>query len=270
MLTIYAPPDKPKSKCWEVFDGIKKTWSDIVEVKNNTDTNATSPAMFWGFVNNNINLVHQLEQQQLDYWYTDTPYFGRFDNNNLKEDNHYWRICKNQIHARYWRDCPSDRFNKFNLKIKTRDKNQGEYILICPSSVGIHTYLKKPNWLEETIATIKKYTDRPIKIREKPRKAGTSGPAVADVPLEQDLQNSWACVTSCSISAVAAVLQGVPVFSDPKSFAWPMASASLSEIEDPFYTDPSPWLHSLACQQFTPQEFANGTAVGILKEIRML
>ena len=270
MLTIYAPPDKPKSKCWEVFDGIKKTWSDTVEVKNNTDTDATSPAMFWGFVNNNINLVHQLEQQQLDYWYTDTPYFGRFNNNNLKEDNHYWRICKNQIHARYWRDCPPDRFNKFNLKIKTRDKNQGESILICPSSVGIHTYLKKPNWLEETIATIKKYTDRPIKIREKPRKSGTSGPAVADISLEQDLQNAWACVTSCSISAVEAVLQGVPVFSDPKSFAWPMASASLSEIEDPLYIDPTQWLYSLAYQQFTPQEFTNGTAVRLLKEIKLL
>ena len=270
MLTIYAPPDKPKSKCWEVFDGIKKTWPNGVVVKNNTDTDVTSPAMFWGFINNNISLVHQLEQQGLDYWYTDTPYFGRFDNNNLKEDNHYWRICKNQIHARYWRDCPSDRFDKFNLKIKTKDKNQGEYILICPSSVGIHTYLKKPNWLNDTVKEIKKYTDRPIKIREKPRKAGTSGPAVADVPLEQDLQNAWACVTSCSISAVAAALEGVPVFSDPKSFAWSMSSASLSEIEDPLYLDPTQWLYSLAYQQFTPQEFANGTAVSILKEIRML
>ena len=270
MLTIYAPPDKPKSKCWEVFDGIKKTWPDTVVVKNNTDTDATSPAMFWGFVNNNINLVHQLEQQQLDYWYTDTPYFGRFNNDNLKEDNHYWRICKNQIHARYWRDCPSDRFDKFNLKIKTKDKNQGEYVLICPSSTGIHTYLKKTNWLNDTVNEIKKYTDRPIKIREKPRKAGTSGPSVADVPLEQDLENAWACVTSCSISAVEAALQGVPIFSDPKSFAWSMSSASLSEIEDPLYLNPTQCLYSLAYQQFTPQEFANGTAVSILKEIRML
>jgi hypothetical protein len=77
-------------------------------------------------------------------------------------------------------------------------------------------------------------------------------------------------VTSCSISAIAAALEGVPVFSDPKSFAWSMSSASLSEIEDPLYLDPTKWLYSLAYQQFTPQEFANGTAIGILKEIRML
>jgi hypothetical protein len=117
---------------------------------------------------------------------------------------------------------------------------------------------------------IKKYTDRPIKVREKPRKHGTSGPSVADISLEQDLQNAWACVTSCSISAVEAALEGVPIFSDPKSFAWTLSSASLSEIEDPFYTDPSPWLYSLAYQQFTPLEFTNGTAISILKEIRML
>ena len=85
MLTIYAPSDNPKSKCWEVFNGIQKTWPTETEIKNNLETDAKSPAMFWGFINNNINLVHQLEQQQLDYWYTDTPYFGRFDNTNLKD-----------------------------------------------------------------------------------------------------------------------------------------------------------------------------------------
>lgn len=270
MLTIYGPLENTKSKCWEIFNAVKQSWPAEVTIKSNLENTAESPAMFWGFINNNINLVHQLEQQDLDYWYTDTPYFGRFDNSNLKQDNHYWRICKNQIHARYWKDCPSDRFNKFNLKIKTKDINHGKYILVCPSSTGIHIYLKKTNWLNDTVNEIKKYTDRPIKIREKPRKAGTSGPAVADVPLEEDLLNAWACVTSCSISAVEAALQGVPVFSDPKSFAWSISSASLSKIENPSYIDPSSLLHSLAYQQFTPREFSNGTAISILKEIRML
>jgi len=270
MLTIYAPSDNPKSKCWEVFNGIKQTWPTETEIKNNLETYAKSPSMFWGFINNNINLVHQLEQQQLEYWYTDTPYFGRFDNTNLKDDNHYWRICKNRIHAKFIRECPSDRFDRFNLKIKTRNKNQGEYILICPSSLGIHAYLKKTNWTNDTVKEIKKYTDRPIKIREKPRKAGTSGPAVAAVSLESDLQNAWVCVTSCSISAVEAALEGVPVFSDPKSFAWIMSSPSLSEIENPFYADPSRWLYSLAYQQFTPEEFKNGVAVKTLKDLNIL
>ncbi len=85
MLTIYAPLENTKSKCWEIFNGIKQSWPTEVKIKSNLENTAESPAMFWGFVNNNINLLHQLEQQGSDYWYTDTPYFGRFDNDNLKE-----------------------------------------------------------------------------------------------------------------------------------------------------------------------------------------
>ena len=270
MLTIYAPSDLPNSKCWEVFNGIRKTWPTGAQIKNNSESDLKSPAMFWGFVNNNINLVHAAEDQKLDYWYSDTPYFGRFNNENLLDDNHYWRICKNSIHAKFIKECPSDRFDKFNLPIKQRNKNQGEYILVCPSSLGIHAYLKKLDWTNNIVKEIKKHTDRPIKIREKPRGKGTSGPSVANIAMEQDLENAWACVTSCSISAVEAAMEGVPIFSDPKSFAWTISSPSLSEIENPFYADPSRWLYSLAYQQFTPKEYADGTAVSILQQLKLL
>ena len=43
-----------------------------------------------------------------------------------------------------------------------------------------------------------------------------------------------------------------------------MGNLNLEDIEQPFYADPEPWLYSLAYQQFTPEEFANGTAVEIL------
>ena len=159
MLTIYAPSDKPNSKCWKVFDGIKKTWPANVVIRNNNETSVISPAMFWGFVNNNIDLLQQLDNKKNQYWYTDTPYFGRFDNHNLKDDNHYWRICKNSIHAQFIKGLPSDRFDKFKLDIKIRHKHTGRHILVCPSSLGIHRYLKKTTWLKDTINEIKKHTD---------------------------------------------------------------------------------------------------------------
>ena len=125
-------------------------------------------------------------------------------------------------------------------------------------------YLGNPNWTNDTVEQIKRYTDRPIKIRHKPRGRGTSGPSEAKRPLSEDLKNAWACVTSCSISAVEAVCLGIPVFSHEKSFAAAMGNLHLEDIEQPFYADPEPWLYSLAYQQFTPEEFANGTAVEIL------
>ena len=264
MLTIYAPFSNPKSKAWEVFNGVEKSWPDqIAKLDNAVESEPVSNSMFWGFVGNNRDMVKKLEARNHNFWFTDTPYFGRFDNTNLKPDNHYWRICRNKIHATYIKGCKSDRFEKFGIKIKAPDF-KGSYILVCPSSSGVNDYLDRPNWTNETIEQIKRYTDRPIKLRHKPRGRGTSGPSEATVPLSEDLKDAWACVTSCSISAVEAVCMGVPIFCDKKSFAEPMGNLHLEDIEDPYYAGPEPWLYSLAYQQFTPEEIENGRAVEIL------
>jgi hypothetical protein len=264
MLTIYAPFNNQQSKAWEVFNGIKKSWPDSHQILDNIKmTQPVSNSMFWGLVNNNLKLIKKLESRKHGFWFTDTPYFGRFDNKNLKPDNHYWRICKNKIHATFLKDCKADRFEKFGIKIKAPTL-KGSHILVCPSSTGIHNYLDRPNWTNETIDHLKRVTDRPIRLRHKPRGRGTSGPSEATVPLSEDLKDAWACVTSCSISAVEAVCMGVPVFCDKKSFAEPMGNLHLEDIEDPYYAGPEPWLYSLAYQQFTPEEIENGHAIEIL------
>ena len=264
MLTIYAPFNNKNSKAWEVFDGFKKSWPDQVQILNNAVENNPVPnSMFWGFVNNNKEMIRKLESRKHNYWFTDTPYFGRFDNNNLRPDNHYWRVCKNGIHVKYIPGCKKDRFEKFNIPIKAPDL-KGDYILVCPSSAGVNDYLQRPNWTNETVEQIKRYTDRPIKIRHKPRGKGTSGPSVANISLYEELKNAWCCVTSCSISAIEAVCTGKPVFCDKKSFANHIACTELADIENPLFVSPEDWLYSLAYQQFTPEELTNGTAAEIL------
>ena len=270
MLTIYAPFNNPNSKAWEVFNGVKKSWPEQVVVNDNSvATEPLANSMFWGFVNNNLALVKKLEARKQTYWFTDTPYFGRFDNNNLKPDNHYWRICKNKIHVPFIKDCKSDRFEKFGMKVKAPNF-KGKYILVCPSSPNINEYLGKPNWTQETVEQIKRYTDRPIKVREKPRGRGTSGPSEAIVPLSEDLKDAWVCVTSCSISAVEAQCMGIPTICDEKSFALPVSANHLNDIENPFFVGAEEWLYSLAYQQFTPEEFNNGTAIEILMDKEIL
>ena len=270
MLTIYAPFNNPNSKAWEVFNGVKKSWPEQVVVNDNSvATEPLANSMFWGFVNNNMALIKTLEERKQTYWFTDTPYFGRFDNNNLKPDNHYWRICKNKIHVPYIKGCKSDRFEKFGMKIKAPNF-KGKYILVCPSSPSINEYLGQPNWTQETVEQIKRYSDRPIKVREKPRGRGTSGPSEATVPLSEDLKDAWVCVTSCSISAVEAQCMGVPTICDEKSFALPVSANHLNDIENPFFVGAEEWLYSLAYQQFTPEEFTNGTAIEILMDKEIL
>jgi hypothetical protein len=271
MLTIYAPKHSSRSKCWEVFNGIKHTWPQEVQIKDNSKMDHDPPtnSMFWGFVNYNLDIIRQLELYSKDFWFTDTPYFGRFDNGNLKSDNHYWRIAKNNIHVPLIKNCPADRFKKFNVNTQERNK-KGKYILVCPSSYTIQNYIDWNDWHVHITDEIKEYTDRPIVWRDKPRKNGTSGPAVADIAIEEQLKDAWACVTSCSISALEAITQGVPVFCHPKSFAAPIANTHLKHIEDPVWNDPTEWFHSLCYQQFTPEEYANGTAVSIMKELNIL
>ena len=270
MLTIYAPSNNNKSKAWEVFDGVQKSWPEQVKtLDNSVATDPLANSMYWGFVNNNMQMIKKLEARKHEYWFTDTPYFGRFDNNDLQSDNHYWRICKNKIHASYIRDCKSDRFEKFGIKIKAPNF-KGSYILVCPSSDGINNYLDRPNWLEETVEQINRYTDRPIRIRHKPRGRGTSGPSEAKIPLAEDLKDAWCLVTSCSIAAIEAQCMGIPTIADNKSFAKEIAGQELADIEDPFFVGAEEWLYSLAYQQFTPEEFGNGKAVEILMNKGML
>jgi len=270
MLTIYAPFNNKSSKAWEVFNGVKESWPEQVQFLNNSvETEPNPNSMFWGFVGNNRQMVKKLESRKHPFWFTDTPYFGRFDNNNLKPDNHYWRICKNSIHVRYLKGCHKDRFEKFGINLKAPDL-QGDYILVCPSSAGINEYLDRPKWLYETIEQIKRYTDREIRVRHKPRGRGTSGPSEAKRPIEEDLKNAWCCVTSCSISAIEAICAGKPVFCDEKSFATHIANTNLADIENPLYVSPEDWLYSLAYQQFTPEEISNGKAVEILMDKGLL
>jgi len=174
-------------------------------------------------------------------------------------------VCKNAIHVPYIKNCKADRFEKFGMKIKAPNF-AGKYILVCPSSTGIHNYLGRPNWTNETIEQIKRYTDRPIRLRHKPRGRGTSGPSEAKIPLSEDLKEAWCVVTSCSIAAVEAMCEGIPVFCDNKSFAVDVGNVELADIENPYYGGPEPWLYSLAYQQFTPEELENGTAVEILMD----
>ena len=266
MLTIYSPSSNKNSKAWEVFNGVEKSWPDqITKLDNAVETDPVGNSMFWGLVGNNREMVKKLEARNHNYWFTDTPYFGRFDNNNLKPDNHYWRICKNKIHATYIKGCKADRFEKFGLKVKAPNF-KGSYVLVCPSSAGINDYLDRPKWTEETIAQIKRYTDRPIKLRHKPRGRGTSGPSEAKVPLSEDLKDAWCVVTSCSIVAVEAQCMGIPVICDEKSFAKEVGGQELADIENPFFVGCEEWLYSLAYQQFTPEEFGNGKAVEILMD----
>ena len=76
-----------------------------------------------------------------------------------------------------------------------------------------------------------------------------------------------ATVTYNSNTMVASLTNGVPVFCDPQnSAAAPISETNFSKIETPKYGDRIALFSSLAYNNWTLEEMANGTAWSMLNE----
>jgi hypothetical protein len=78
-------------------------------------------------------------------------------------------------------------------------------------------------------------------------------------PLADDLRDCWALVTHSSNVAVDAAIAGVPVFVQPTSPAAPVGQFDF-DFGNPVMPARKWWLRSLASQQFSISEMADGTA----------
>ena len=175
-------------------------------------------------------------------------------------------ICKNFIDER-----PDDRLEQVSYEIKPYTKTVRKFQ--CVHHHSIANFLNR-NWLEDTLADLKKYTDREILVREKPYNPEAqlgpdgkihTGENSNKVPKEPiDWNDIHAVVTNNSSITIKALANGVPVFADSNNCAFPIAGKSLARIEQPVYEDPRPLFYSLAYGQFTGAEMANGTALRIL------
>ena len=195
-----------------------------------------------------------------DWYYIDTGYFG---NNKTKL---YHRCVKNslQFNIPLWKECPDDRFNSTKTKIRTH--TPGENILVCPPSQKALNFwnVNLQEWLEYTVTEIKKYTKRPIVIREKQNRHIRTNEDTMEMALSRDVH---CLVTYNSIAAVEALIYGKPVFTMGPNAASPLANQDLSKINNPMMPTVSA-IKQLCCNlaygQFTPTEMQNGTAWRIL------
>ena len=194
--------------------------------------------------------------------FTDMPYFNRWMGDN--RDTCHWRVIPDHVHC-YWSifNAPDDRFKKLNITVRDWRTN-GDHILVCPSSPALERHYGDHNWLGGTLEILKQHTDRPIRVRHKPRANGTSGPRAAVIPFDEDCKNAWAVVTHSSIAGVEAAVLGIPVFSQWQSPCSVIGNLDLSKIEDPTLHDRSSWLNTLAYYQYTESEIAAGLYRDIL------
>jgi hypothetical protein len=176
-----------------------------------------------------------------DWYQVDHGYFGR---------GHYFRATKNAVVHNKVRKVPRDRWAAFNIGLQKW--RTGSYILVCLQTRWTYKLFDDEHWDKTIEAEIRKYTDRPIRIRSK----GVGG-------IERELKDAHAVVTYSSASALDAWIRGVPAFSvcaptKPLEDSW-------DKMETPSQPDRESLLCSVAYGQFTPAEMKSGFARSLLE-----
>jgi hypothetical protein len=182
--------------------------------------------------------------------------------------------CDREIDPSRW-----TRISK-NLKVTLKDyRTNGNHILICAQrnkgwAMG-RTDVQE--WIIQTIAEIKKHTNRPIVVRLHPgdketRRIFKAGPPLCRVKFDysvtlshnenllDDLKNCWAAVNYNSSPVVGAAIEGIPIFvMDPtNSQCKDIANTNLAMIENPAMPNRQLWVERLSMFHWNFDELKSG------------
>ena len=231
---------------------------------------------FWGLADNITEELKDIRKKAQDYWYIDVGYLGdqiqRYPEPAIvNPKTTYFRITKNGFHTNFSdpdnrRGFYTERIKKFNIELKP-PKEDGDYILLCPSSPTVTKFVTGydyQQWIDEATKQIKLHTDRPIKLREKPRPNNKFW----NTDIKDDLKNAHCLVTSMSLSSIDAILEGVPVICHKENVASYVSSQDIDKINDPYFPPETRlyyWLQQMSNHQFTLEEIENGFARDYLK-----
>ena len=242
-------------------------------VEENETLDETIPIAFRGITKRG--LIKNCWETNRSFYFMDTGYFGNYSTkHNPKAVKRWHRIVKNNVqHLGPIEDRPSNRWEKlqeeFPKLVWPGWKKDGRAILVVtPSEKPCKFYgINVDSWLKETVDTLKKYTDRPIVIRQKARIRLQR--SLYNTMYDQMDDNIFALVTYNSIAATEAIAYGIPAFTLAPNAASPMCLTDLSKIETPYYPDRDKvhkWCCYLSYGQFNNEELADGTAWRLFRE----
>lgn len=258
-------PNDEIIKCFA--QGVNATYIDKKDLK---DYDERIPVAFRSLTKRK--LMHKLlETTNRDFYYIDNGYMG-----NVMKKKHWYRIVKNDIqHIGRMKEVPRDRWDNMVALApwlvyhgqKTAPKN-GPILLVTPSGKPCEYYgINRDEWVKNTTAQIKKYTDRPIIIRNKELREKRIANNSIGAQCSRD--KIWAVVTYNSIAALEAVHYGIPAFTMAPHAGDVICNTDLSKIENPWYPDEilvNRFWHWIGYCQYTPREMMNGTAMRIQQE----
>lgn len=205
--------------------------------------------------------LHKCHEQNRIFYYIDSGYFGNWKNKYIH------RVTKNSVQYKgpiLHRD--NDRAKRFGYKFNKF--TPGKSILICPPSQKVMNYFNQDlqTWIDSTVAEIKKRSDRPIIVRQKPSRSDR----ISSDTIQQALsQNIHCLVTYNSIAAIEAMMEGKPAITMGPNAASEICETDLKNIENPrvpFKDEMEAFMHHLAYAQFTVDEMKSGFAWRTINE----
>ena len=216
-------------------------------------------------------IMKQCWQDNRDFYYVDTGYFGNERTTSNPNGWKYWhRIVKNNLQHGEIISRPGDRFQQFNKKFNPWKKDGRKILVAAPDEKPCRFYgITKDEWVSQTVAIIKQYTDRPVEVRER---AAKRIDRISTDTLQSALDNDvFALVTFNSVAAVESIFYGIPAFTlAPANAASPVALRDLSKINEPYYADQDKlyaWACHLSYGQVHVDEMKNGSALSIIENI---
>ncbi len=223
----------------------------------------TSIPIAWSGVGHGALFQHILKNN-LTYYYIDTGYFG---NHKTKL---YKRITKNSLNNNSKLITrPSDRLEK--IIIDRTQYQRGKTILVIPPDQKVlncwNPGVSASDWISQTVQDIKKYTDRPIVVRERiPSRTERVIHNKFTDALQQDV---YATVVWSSNCAVESVMHGIPVVNVGPTATTAVSPYSISSIDEIPNLDKDlveHWLRHLSYAQFTDDEMVSGLAWEIINQ----
>lgn len=203
-------------------------------------------------------VLHDWPARKRNFIYWDRGYLRRVFATWLPRGDNggFYRWSRNCFQMQAIDDVPDDRWKALKIESEVKPwRSSGRHIVVAHTGFDYWDLFSDRHWTERTVEELKRYTDRPIKVRDKE----------STIPLGVELQGAHALVTHGSIAAVEAVVMGCPVFVHEFSTARLVGKTDFSEIENPAMPDRIRWLWSLAYHQFNESELVDGTLWRLIK-----
>ena len=157
----------------------------------------------------------------------------------------------------------------------------GDHILIfCQRPKGFNMFINQETWVDDTIAKIRQYSNRPImirmhpgdgtrekqihKIRKKYRKAVTIS---YHENIRDALADCWCTVGINSTPNVVSAIEGIPGYIEDPGHSWAadVAFTDLSLLENPPMPDRSQWVNKIANIHWSNDEVKSGQLWSAIK-----